>query len=137
MRARHRTRGYNVHRMRALGVGASTLLVLALVASCGETVENACDDYANAWCTKQYNCVTGPALTNLMATYGATPQLCAVSYANELNLNCVGAEAICTAGTSYDTGAAEACAAAYTQQSCTDVTMNVPLPECAINLICH
>jgi hypothetical protein len=129
--------GYNVHRMRALGVCVSASLALSLIASCGETVEDACDDYATAWCNQQYKCLVGPALTNLMTTYGPTPQDCALAYANQLNLNCIGAEAICTAGTSYDTGAAEACVTAYDMLACTDITNGFTPTQCAINLICH
>jgi hypothetical protein len=123
--------------MRALGLCAFAVMALPLVASCGETVTDACDDYATAWCSRQYSCFQGTALANLMTEFGPTPQACAVNYANELNLNCVSAESTCVAGTSYDTGAAETCVTAYQALSCTDITQQVTPAQCAIDLICH
>jgi len=117
-----------------------TVLGLASVASCGVSVQQACDDYATAWCSRQYACVTGQALIDLQMTYGPTPQACAVTYANQLNLNCVGAQSTCAAGTSYDTGAAETCVSDYAnpvKNTCALITANQPPATCAANLICH
>lgn len=113
-------------------ITAIALVSFALLASCGPSVTDACNDYAKAWCTQQYKCQTGTTLANLQSQFGATADQCATVFGS-----CTTAQSPCAVGTSYDTGAAESCVTAYGAQSCADIQQNAIPEECQPSNICH
>ncbi len=118
--------------MRIVAVFFVSLLVLA---SCGPSITQVCQDHATAWCNQQYKCATGTALTNLQTQYGQTAAACATSYGSQ----CATAQSPCALGTSYDSGQAEKCVQAYAALTdCTKVLdPQLALPDCATSSICH
>ncbi len=114
-------------------------VLLLLTCGCGTTVASACNDYVVAWCDRHYACYTDTALTALQQSYGQTAADCAVTKADAVHANCLGAQSTCPAGTSYDTGAAETCVSEYQNAAwtCDDVASGRDPEDCNQSKICH
>ncbi len=111
-------------------------VLASLVAACGPSVQQACQDFGDAYCDKLYACATGAQLAAIQATYGQTVDDC--KQTERTKNNCAGAVSICPTGTNYDTGAAETCVANYRAASCTDITNpSYTVPGCTTSDICH
>lgn len=111
---------------------AAFFISLLVLASCGPSLTQTCEDYAKVWCAQQYKCQTGTALANLQTQYGATADDCANVYGS-----CATAQSPCGVGTSYDTGQAETCVTEYGKQQCSDILQNAAVDACQASKICH
>ncbi len=106
------------------------------VAACGPSAQQACQDYANAFCERTYSCDTGAQLAFIQAQFGATVDDCKATQLAKNN--CAGAVSTCPAGTNYDTGAAETCVANYQAASCSDISNpSFVVPGCSTSDVCH
>ena len=118
------------------GFVTSFALLASLAAACGPSVEQACQDFGNAFCDRIYACATGAQLAAIQAQYGPTADDCKQKELTQNN--CAGAISICPIGTNYDTGAAETCVANYRAASCADITNpSYTVPGCTTSDVCH
>jgi hypothetical protein len=114
----------------------SLALTVTLVAACGPSVQQACQDFGDTFCDRIYECATGGQLAGIQAIYGQTADDC--KQTERTKNNCAGAVSICPVGTNYDTGAAETCVANYRAAACSDITNpNYTVPGCATTDVCH
>jgi hypothetical protein len=108
----------------------------AVLAACAPTVTDACDAYAQAFCSRNLACLTGNDLSNFQAQYGSTLDVCMTSYENANHCNA--GQAPCPVGLSYDTNQVEQCASDYQNSSCLDVSQPGFQPaSCTPDKVCH
>ena len=111
------------------------VVALGIAAGCGPSVQQACDDYAAAFCSRNLACLTGSALATFQGAYGGTQDTCVKNYEG---LNCPAtAQSPCSPGLSYDTGLEEKCVTDYQNSSCQDVVAGVAPQSCSTSVVCH
>jgi len=108
----------------------------AVAGACGPSVQQACQDFGDAFCERTYACDTGAQLAAIQALYGQTVDDC--KQTQRTKNNCAGALSICQPGTTYDTGAAETCVANYRAAACADISNpSYVVPGCGAADVCH
>ena len=111
------------------------LLGVAAFAGCGPSQQQACNDYAVAFCSRNLACLTGGDLTTFQNAYGSTQDVCVANYEGG---NCRAIQSPCPPGLNYDTGREEQCVTDYQNASCQDIVQPGFQPDsCSISTVCH
>ena len=114
---------------------AALAVVLSVAAACGPSAQQACDDFAVAFCSQNLACLQGGDLQTFQSAYGSDQTDCVANYEA---LNCKPNQTPCPAGLGFDTGLYEQCVKDYQNASCIDVSQPGFQPaSCSNGTVCH